>query len=86
MLKQLICDDHVHRSSLTRWSFDQRLERLGEAVGEFLKNRSSAALAVCESRLKDVLSHRFAGLTRNRDQVVRAEMSVRLLRLAGESV
>lgn len=80
LLKQLICDDHVHRSSLTRWSFDQRLERLGEAVGEFLKNRSSAALAVCESRLKDVLSHRFAGLTRNRDQVVRAEMSVRLLR------
>jgi hypothetical protein len=83
LLKQLGCADHVHRSTLTRWSFDRRLERLGEAVGEFLKQRSAATLLQCETRLLDVLNHRFASLNRNRDQVVRAEMSVRLLRWLG---
>lgn len=41
---------------------------------------SPSSIAACESRLEDIAEHRLAKLGRNKDQVSKAEMAVRLVR------
>jgi len=90
LLKQFICHEHAYRNPLTRSSFEQRLSRLGHAIQSAIKKPDSDVnavaqhervfTAVCEARLEEISSHRLAKLGRNKDQVSKAEMAVRLVR------
>lgn len=90
LLKQFICQEHAYRNPLTRLSFEQRLGRLGHAIQKAIKRPEKSVIAVaqvagvfiegCEARLEEIESHRLAKLGRNKDQVLKAEMAVRLVR------
>lgn len=80
LLKQFICEEYAYRSTLTRLSFEQRLGRLGHAIQAAVKKTTDETITACESRLEDIAEHRFAKLGRNKDQVSKAEMAVRLIR------
>lgn len=80
LFKQFICDQYAHRSTLTRLSLEQRLGRLGHAIQAAVKKTSDETISTCESRLEEIAEHRFAKLGRNKDQVSKAEMAVRLIR------
>lgn len=80
LLKQFICGDHAYRNTLTRLSFEQRLGRLGHAIHAALKQPGAESITACESCLEAITEHRFAKLGRNKDQVSKAEMAVRLVR------
>jgi hypothetical protein len=93
LLKQFICHEHAYRNPLTRLSFEQRLGRLGHAIQKAIKKPENSVIAVaqfegvfiegCEARLEEIESHRLARLGRNKDQVLKAEMAVRLVRWLG---
>lgn len=80
LLKQFLCHEYAYRNGLTRLSFEQRLGRLGHAIQDAVKTPSKDAIKECEARLEELLDHRLAKLGRNRDQVSKAEMAVRLVR------
>lgn len=80
LLKQFICHENAYRNTLTRLSFEQRLGRLGNAIQSAVKSPSCETIAACETRLEEIASHRLARLGRNKDQVLKAEMAVRLVR------
>lgn len=90
LLEQFICQDYAYRNPLTRMSFEQRLSRLGHAIQEAIKTPENDVIAVaqhegmfmaaCEARLEEIAAHRLAKLGRNKDQVSKAEMAVRLVR------
>lgn len=80
LLKQFICEEYAFRSTLTRLSFEQRLGRLGHAIQAAVKRTTDETISICESHLEDIIAHRFAKLGRNKDQISRAEMAVRLIR------
>ncbi len=80
LLKQFVCEDHAYRNTLSRLSFEQRLRRLGHAITKGVKKPNEKSIAECEARLDDILDHRLAKLGRNKDQVLKAEMAVRLVR------
>jgi len=97
LLRQFICHEHAYRNPLTRLSFEQRLGRLGHAIQKAIKTPENSVIAVaqfegvfiegCEARLEEIESHRLAKLGRNKDQVLKAEMAVRLVRwLSGSAV
>ncbi len=80
LMKQFVCDQHAYRNTLSRLSFEQRLGRLGHAIRAAVERISDETIADCELRLGDIAEHRFAKLGRNKDQVSKAEMAVRLVR------
>ena len=80
LLQQFFCEEYAYRNRLTRLSFAQRLGRLGQAIQAALKTPSQQAIKECESRLEAITDHRLAKLERNKDQVSKAEMAVRLVR------
>ena len=80
LLRQFICDEHAHRNALTRLAFEQRLDRLGSAIQTAVRTPSEENSKLCESRLHEITEHRLAKHGRNKDQVVKAEMAVRLIR------
>jgi hypothetical protein len=90
LLKQFICHEHAYRNPLTRLSFEQRLSRLGHAIQAAIKTPENSVAAVaqsegvyidgCEAGLEEIAAHRLAKLGRNKDQVSKAEMAVRLVR------
>ena len=90
LLKQFICHEYAYRNPLTRLSFEQRLGRLGNAIQAAVKRSENDVIAVaqhtgvltaaCEARLEEIAVHRLAKLGRNKDQVSKAEMAVRLVR------
>lgn len=80
LLKQFVCDDHAYRNSLTRLSFEQRLGRLGHTIKAAIEIPHDTTTENCETLLEEIKEHRIAKLGRNKDQVSRAEMAVRLVR------
>ena len=66
---------HCHDSR-----FEQRLGRLGHAIKAGIEMPRDTTTEECEARLTDIKDHRLAKLGRNKDQVSRAEMAVRLVR------
>lgn len=80
LMKQFVCDEHAYRNTLSRLSFEQRLGRLGHAIRAAVEKTSDEAIADCELRLDAISEHRLAKLGRNKDQVSKAEMAVRLVR------
>ena len=80
LLKQFLCEDHAYRNTLSRHSFEQRLGRLGHALTKAVKKPKEKAITECETRLAEIADHRLAKLGRNKDQVSKAEMAVRLVR------
>ena len=96
LLKQFICHEYAYRNPLTRMSFEQRLGRLGHVIHKAIRKPENSVIAVaqheevfiegCEDLLEEIESHRLAKLGRNKDQVLKAQMAVRLVRwLAGSS-
>jgi len=90
LLDQFRCNEHAYRNPLTRLSFEQRLSRLGNTIQKAIKRPENSAIADtqvegafiegCEARLVEIGSHRLARQGRNKDQVSKAEMAVRLVR------
>jgi len=80
LMKQLVCDEYAYRNTLSRLSFEQRLGRLGQAIHAAVEKSGDETIADCELRLDDIGEHRLAKLGRNKDQVSKAEMAVRLVR------
>lgn len=80
LIEQFLCQDYAHRNTLSRMAFEQRLGRLGQAINAAVENVSDETIAACELRLEDIADHRLAKLGRNKDQVSKAEMAVRLVR------
>jgi len=80
LLKQFLSEDHAYRNTLSRLSFEQRLGRLGHAITKAVKKPKKETITKCEARLEEIADHRLAKLGRNKEQVSRAEMAVRLVR------
>ncbi|QGJ70866.1 BREX-2 system phosphatase PglZ [Planctomycetales bacterium 10988] len=80
LIKQFLCEDHAHRNTLSRLSFEQRLGRLGHAIKTAVEETTEDKITACEVRLEEIAEHRMAKLGRNKDQVSKAEMAVRLVR------
>lgn len=85
LLKQFLCDDHAYRNTLSRLSFEQRLGRFGHTIKAAVEMPRDATTDACEALLDEIKEHRIAKLGRNRDQVSRAEMAVRLVRWLNNS-
>lgn len=80
LIDRFVCVDHAYRNSLSRLSFEQRLGRLGHAIEAAVNEISDKTIHACETRLTEITEHRHSRLGRNRDQVSKAEMAVRLVR------
>jgi len=80
LIKEFVCEDHAYRNTLSRMSFEQRLGRLGHAIKAAVSKTNDDMITACEVRLEEIAEHRMARLGRNKDQVSKAEMSVRLVR------
>jgi hypothetical protein len=80
LVKKFLCEDHAYRNTLSRMSFEQRLERLGHAIQAAVEKTKDDTITACEVRLDDITEHRTSNLGRNKDQVSKAEMAVRLVR------
>ena len=80
LIKQFLCEDHAYRNTLSRMSFEQRLGRLGHAIKAAVAKTNDGTISACEVRLEEIAEHRMAKLGRNKDQVSKAEMAVRLVR------
>ena len=80
LIKQFLGEDHAYRNTLSRMSFEQRLGRLGHAIKAAVEKTNDDTVAACEVRLEGIAEHRMAKLGRNKDQVSKAEMAVRLVR------
>ena len=83
LIKQFLCEDHAYRNTLSRLSFEQCLGRLGHAIKAAVEETGEETISACEVRLEEISDHRLAKLGRNKDQVSRAEMAVRLVRWLG---
>ena len=80
LVKELGCEDFAYRSSLSRRAFEQRLVRFAKQIKVTLPNLDASAISECERLQQLVSNHRIANQKRFSDQVLRAEMAVRLLR------
>lgn len=80
LIEQFHCGEYAYRNSLSRMSFEQRLGRLGHAITAAVEGVSDETIQTCEQRLDDIAGHRLGKLGRNKDQVSKAEMAVRLVR------
>ncbi|MEQ8667593.1 MAG: BREX-2 system phosphatase PglZ [Pirellulales bacterium] len=80
LIEQFLCEEHAFRNTLSRMSFEQRLGRLGHAIEAVVKKTGDNSITDCEERLAEIVEHRMAKLGRNKDQVSKAAMSVRLVR------
>lgn len=80
-LSRLGVERLLHLSSLTPGGFKRRIVRLGEAILAALDGLDSARIRDCEDRVAKVCEHRLAG--REAESILRARMSVRLLRWLG---
>ena len=80
LIKQFLCEDHAYRNMLSRLSFEQRLGRLGHVIKAAVEETTEDTITACEVRLDEIAEHRIAKLGRNKDQVSKAEMAVRLVR------
>ncbi|MCR9292938.1 MAG: BREX-2 system phosphatase PglZ [bacterium] len=80
LIEQFHCQEYASRNALSRMAFEQRLERLGDAINTAVGNTNEETIGACEVRLDEIAEHRLAKLGRNKDQVSKAEMAVRLVR------
>jgi hypothetical protein len=85
-IRQFRCEEHAHRSRLTRLGYEQRLARFGAQVQSALDAPGEAATRRCEELQQDIVSHRLARLGRRQEQVSRTEMAVRLVRWLAQPV
>lgn len=80
LLRELRCEEMAFLSSLTPKGYEQRLVRFGEAVSEAVAKPEDASVAKVQELAHAVTEHRLADFERNREQVARTQMAIRLIR------
>ncbi|HBH50870.1 MAG TPA: BREX-2 system phosphatase PglZ [Planctomycetaceae bacterium] len=80
LLTQFRCENHAWRNRLTWLGYEQRLARLGRQISVTLGDRNAETIRQCERLHQELATHRRAKLGQRPDQLLRAEMALRLLR------